>query len=267
MSPGIPPEDDLPEDDPIDEEDGGDEEEPIDAEVVEPLDVVDVYPGSIDEILDSPDFRLTFVEVASENWDRKEMLDAKGNKIKIKKGMLIIRHPAFPAIFMPDTKENRKEFVYNGLVWNQGSREGIDLGGACADTDIVNDIVVQDERPKLMQVIHDPASLWRKERKPARSPAEIRRRQGAEEARRARKIVDGYPAVYDRARGMVDALYGLDPKYLGFCPKRAKDIDGVIVSKNKTIIHNGDEVPPTRFLLDTPENRVRFLRNNYKLPG
>jgi hypothetical protein len=257
MSPGAPTEGDL----------SDEETEPIEAEVVEPLDVVDVYPSSIDGILDSGDFQLTFIENAPDAWNRKEMLDAKGNKIKIKKGMLIIRHPAFPAVFMPDSKENRREFVLNGLVWNQGSGEGVDLGGSCADTNIVVDLVEQDERPLLNRLFHDPESFFRRERKPATSLSEIQRRQRAEQSRREAAVVDGYPATYDRARSMVDALYGLDPVYLALCHKRAKDIDGVTVSKNKTIIHNGDEVPPTKFLLDTPENRVRFISNNYRLEG
>ncbi len=280
MSPGTPPEDDPIEDDPVDEED------PIDAEVVEPIDVVDVYPSSIDGIMHSEEFVDTYITKVPHAWVGQKKMDAEGNEHVIKRSDKIIRNPAYPDVFMMNSRENAERFLKNGLVWNQDAdqmvRFGIELKGPCADRHIVSNMVDQDERPLLSRLFHDPGSLLskkrRKERKPSTNPTEIRRRQGLESARTAQAIVDGYPDALDRAKAIVDAIKNLPDEYKTRYGKNepSPDIDGVMCSKNQAIIiekkdkdawSGGRTRNPAKFLRDNETNRARFIRNGYRMPA
>jgi len=236
------------------------DEDIIDAEVVE--------PRSAWEILDSPAFQQTYIVEVPNIWVGKDKPDAKGVPQRIKEGDRIIRNPAHPDIFMMFSDNAALQFVQNGLVWDkdcpQQVAEGIDISDPNADRSI-SQLIEQDERPLLNRLFHDPLSLFR--RRTTQTAEEIQRRTYAEQMREGRTVVDEYPDARKDSEKLRTRVVDLNHIYLTQAPKRCKDIDGVWVKKGASIICNARVANPKKFLLDTPANRLRFIRNRRRLGG
>ena len=234
----------------------------IDAEIVD--------PRSVWEILDSPDFKATYIADAPKEWVGKERKDASGTMQSIQQGDRIIRNPAHPDVFMKFSDEAALKFVTNGLVWDKDSeaqvKDGIDLGDPNADRNI-SQMIEQDERPLLNRLFHDPMSFFSKRRKPPQTAQEVQRRTYAQQRREGRTIVGDFQDAQRKGEKWNDRIEDLNMKYILELREREKDMDGVWCKKGEWIIHNGTSTCPKKFLRDTPENRARFIKNGRKLGG